>query len=63
MWGRGRNVTLGRKTGNFTDAVCWSTNTCQAHLLSVVNNIYSSYNDKKNESCTTTTSAFSSVIS
>ena len=57
---------LGRKTANFTHAVSWSTNSiCQVHLLTVVNNIYLLYNDKKKESCTTitTTTAFSSVIS
>ena len=57
---------LGRKTANFTGAVSWSTNSiCQVRLLTVVNNIYSLYNDKKKESCTTitTTRAFISVIS
>ena len=54
--------SVGRKTANFTGAVCWSTNSIrQERLLTVVNNIYLLYNKKK--SCTTTTtSAFSSVI-
>ena len=59
---------LGRKTTNFTGAVRWSTNSIrQVRFLSVVINIYLLYNDKKKESCTTkattTTRAFSSLIS
>ena len=37
---------LDRKTANFTGTIRWSTNSiCQVRLLSVVNNIYSLYND------------------